>query len=102
VDEAAAKLRMEATSIPAELDEVRRRIMQLEIEREALRKERDEASRERLERIEQELANLKEEATELEARWQRELDELNRLGQLQERLDAARTALEQASLQADW
>lgn len=102
VDEAAAKLRMEATSIPAELDEVRRRIMQLEIEREALRKERDEASRERLERIEQELANLKEEATELEARWQRELDELNRVGQLQERLDAARTALEQASLQADW
>jgi ATP-dependent Clp protease ATP-binding subunit ClpB len=93
---------MEATSIPAELDEVRRRIMQLEIEREALRKERDEASRERLERIEQELANLKEEATELEARWQRELDELNRVGQLQERLDAARTALEQASLQADW
>ena len=56
VDEAAAKLRMEATSMPAELDEVRRRIMQLEIEREGLRKEKDAASKERLERIEQELA----------------------------------------------
>ena len=74
VDEAASKLRMEATSMPAELDEVRRRIMQLEIEREGLRKEKDPASQERLARIEQELADLKEQATELEARWQRELE----------------------------
>src|SRR3954466_1630359 len=59
VDEAASKLRMEATSMPAELDEVRRRIMQLEIEREGLRKEKDQASKDRLERLEQELANLK-------------------------------------------
>ena len=78
VDEAAAKLRMEATSMPAELDEVRRRIMQLEIEREGLRKEKDPASQERLERIEQELADLKEQATELEARWQRELERAER------------------------
>src|SRR5690606_27293767 len=61
VDEAASKLRMEIDSMPAELDEVRRRIMQLEIEREALRKETDAASRERLAKLEQELANLKEE-----------------------------------------
>ncbi|HEX3245153.1 MAG TPA: ATP-dependent chaperone ClpB [Chloroflexota bacterium] len=102
VDEAASKLRMEATSMPVELDEVRRRIMQLEIEREGLRKERDEASRERLTRLEQELANLKEQAADLEARWQNELNELNRVGQIQERLDQARTELEQASLRAEW
>ncbi len=102
VDEAASKLRMEATSMPAELDEVRRRVMQLEIEREGLRKEQDPGSRDRLGRIEEELADLKEQATELEARWQRELDQLNRGGQIQEKLDAARNALEQATLRADW
>jgi ATP-dependent Clp protease ATP-binding subunit ClpB len=102
VDEAASKLRMEATSMPAELDEVRRRIMQLEIEREGLRKEKDPTSRERLDRIEQELADLKEQSTELEARWQRELDQLNEVGRIQERLDAARTEMDQASLRAEW
>src|SRR5437764_6570835 len=102
VDEAASKLRMEATSMPVELDEVRRRIMQLEIEREGLRKEKDAASRERLGRLEGELANLKEQAGELEARWQHELDQLNRVSQVQARLDAARNELEQASLRAEW
>jgi ATP-dependent Clp protease ATP-binding subunit ClpB len=102
VDEAAAKLRMEATSMPAELDEVRRRIMQLEIEREGLRKEKDPASQERLQKLEQELAQLKEQAAALEARWQQELAQLNRVGQLQEQIDAKRNELEQASLRADW
>jgi len=102
VDEAASKLRMEATSMPVELDEVRRRIMQLEIEREGLRKEKDAASQERLGHLEQELANLKEQASELEARWQHELEQLDQVGQIQERLDRARTELEQASLRADW
>jgi ATP-dependent Clp protease ATP-binding subunit ClpB len=102
VDEAASKLRMEATSMPAELDEVKRRIMQLEIEREGLRKEQDTGSRDRLGRIDQELADLKEQATELEARWTRELDELNAVGQLQEKLDAVRNAAEQAKLRYDW
>src|SRR5207245_2541673 len=102
VDEAAAKLRMEATSMPAELDEVRRRIMQLEIEREGLRKEKDAASKARLERIDKELADLKEEASELEARWQGEVQELNRIGEMQEQLDSARTEMEQASLRAEW
>ena len=102
VDEAAAKLRVEATSMPAELDEVRRRIMQLEIEREGLRKEKDAASKERLKGIEKELANLKEEASQLETRWQREVQELNRTGEMQIKLDVARTEMEQASLQADW
>jgi ATP-dependent Clp protease ATP-binding subunit ClpB len=102
VDEAAAKLRMEATSMPAELDEVRRRIMQLEIEREGLSKEKDKASKDRLSRIEKELADLKEEGNELEARWQQEVQALNRLGELQARIDAAKNDMEQASLQADW
>jgi ATP-dependent Clp protease ATP-binding subunit ClpB len=102
VDEAAAKLRMEATSMPIELDEVRRRIMQLEIEREGLRKEKDKASKERLSKLEKELADAKEEAAQLETRWKREVEELNKVAQIKEELDAARTALEQASLQADW
>jgi ATP-dependent Clp protease ATP-binding subunit ClpB len=102
VDEAAARLRMEATSAPAELDEVRRRIMQLEIEREGLRKEKDPASKERLERIEQELASLKEQAAGLEAQWQAELEQLNSVGRIQEQLDQKRLELEQSSLRADW
>jgi ATP-dependent Clp protease ATP-binding subunit ClpB len=102
VDEAAARLRMEATSAPAELDEVRRRIMQLEIEREGLRKEKDEASRDRLERIEQELAGLKEQADALEARWQAELQQLHSVSQVQAKLDSSRLELEQASQRADW
>src|SRR5438309_1885154 len=96
VDEAAARLRMEATSAPAELDEVRRRIMQLEIEREGLRKEKDPASRERLERIEQELASLKEQASALEAQWKAELDQLNAVSRIQEQRDQKRIELEQA------
>jgi ATP-dependent Clp protease ATP-binding subunit ClpB len=102
VDEAASKIRMEATSMPAELDEVNRRIMQLEIEREGLRKEKDAASKARLQAIERELANQKEHATQLRARWQREVDELNRVGKLQEQLDAARTQLERAQTSYDW
>jgi ATP-dependent Clp protease ATP-binding subunit ClpB len=102
VDEAAARLRMEATSAPAELDEVRRRIMQLEIEREGLRKEKDSASQDRLGRIEQELASLKEQAGALETQWKAELDQLNSVGRMQEQLDAKRVELEQASQRAEW
>jgi ATP-dependent Clp protease ATP-binding subunit ClpB len=102
VDEAAARLRMEATSAPAELDEVRRRIMQLEIEREGLRKEKDTASKERLLRIEQELASLKEQADGLETQWKAELDQLNSVSRMQEQVDAKRVELEQATQRADW
>ena len=102
VDEAAARLRMEATSAPAELDEVRRRITQLEIEREGLRKEKDPASKERLQRLEQDLASLKEQAAGLEAQWQQELDQLNAVSRIQEQLDQKRLELEQATQRADW
>src|SRR5947199_10685451 len=90
VDEAAARLRMEATSAPAELDEVRRRIMQLEIERGGLRKETDAASKDRLSHIEQELASLKEQASGLEAQWQAELEQLNAVSTFQEQIDQKR------------
>src|SRR5213078_542537 len=70
VDEAAAKLRTEIDSLPSELDEISRRRMQLEIEREALRKESDQASRDRLERIEKELRELHAETDALRAQWQ--------------------------------
>ncbi len=102
VDEAASKIRMEATSMPQALDEANRRIMQLEIEREGLRKEKDAASRERLEMLERELANVKEQANQLRARWQQEVEELNRVGRLQEQLDEARVQLEQAKTRYDW
>ncbi len=81
VDEAASKLRMEIDSMPAELDEIERRIMQLEIEREALRKEKDKASSERLGKLEKELADLKEERGRLAAHWQQEKDAIQQVAQ---------------------
>src|SRR5213080_3506023 len=86
VDEAAAKLRTEIDSMPTELDEVSRRVLQLEIEREALRKETDQASRVRLEKLQKELANLKEEADQLKARWEVEKQAIGRLRGLKEEI----------------
>jgi ATP-dependent Clp protease ATP-binding subunit ClpB len=102
VDEAASKLRMEIDSMPAELDEVRRRIMQLEIEREALRKESDSASRDRLSKLERELADLKEEQTRLQAQWQHEKDTLQGTSDLKQQLEDARTELELAQRVGDY
>jgi ATP-dependent Clp protease ATP-binding subunit ClpB len=96
IDEAAARLRTEIDSMPAELDEVQRRIMQLEIEREALRKEKDKASRERLEKLEKELADLKEEKNQLSLHWQQEKDAIQASRQLKEELEQARNQIEQA------
>ncbi len=101
VDEAAARLRTEIDSMPAELDEARRRIMQLEIEREALRKEKDSASRERREKVEKELADLKGEFDALSARWQTEKDAVQRLAQTREEIDRTKTQIEQAERQYD-
>ena len=102
VDEAASKIRMEATSMPQELDEVNRRITQLEVEAVGLRKETDPASKVRLEQLERELANLREQGNELRARWQHDLKELNRVGELQEELNTTRTELEQAEAVYNW
>ena len=102
MDEAASKLRMEIDSMPVELDEVRRRVMQLEIEREALRKETDKASVDRLGRLEKELANLKEEETRLRAQWQQEKDEISGSSNLKEQLEEARRELDEAVRAGDY
>jgi ATP-dependent Clp protease ATP-binding subunit ClpB len=96
IDEAAARLRTEIDSMPAELDEVQRRIMQLEIEREALRKEKDKASKERLEKLEKELADLKEEKNQLSLHWQQEKDAIQASRQVKEEIERVRTQIEQA------
>ncbi len=102
MDEAASKLRMEIDSMPAELDEVRRRIMQLEIEREALRKETDGASKDRLSKLERELADLKEQQTRLQTQWQYEKDTLQGTSDLKQQLEDARTELELAQRVGDY
>ncbi|HWT05199.1 MAG TPA: AAA family ATPase, partial [Xanthomonadales bacterium] len=101
IDEAGAKLRTEIDSMPSELDDLRRRVMQLEIEREALRKETDSASKERLGKIESELANLREEADALNARWQTEKQQLQKVRALREQIDATKVEIEQAERQYD-
>jgi ATP-dependent Clp protease ATP-binding subunit ClpB len=102
VDEAAAKLRMEIDSMPAELDEIERRIMQLEIEREALRKERDKASVERLARLEKELAALKEDRDRLVAHWQQEKDLIQAGRKLKEEMETVRQNVERAQRAGDY
>jgi ATP-dependent Clp protease ATP-binding subunit ClpB len=102
VDEAAAKLRMEIDSMPAELDEVKRRIMQLEIEREALRKEKDEPSRDRLLRLEKELADLKETETGLATRWTQEKDAIQTQRHIGEEIEQARAEIEKAQRMGDY
>src|SRR5262249_36091041 len=91
----------EIDSMPAELDETRRRIMQLEIEREALRKETDAASKERLARLEKELADLKADSDALTARWQSEKDAVQRLRQIREQVEQTKLEIEQAERQYD-
>ena len=102
IDEAASKLRMEIDSMPAELDEIQRRIMQLEIEREALRKEKDKASMDRLIRLEKELADLKEERDRLAAHWQQEKEAIQRARQLKEELERVRLEIERAQRTGDY
>ena len=101
VDEAAAKLRTEIESMPTELDEVSRRVMQLEIEREALRKESDAASRDRLAKLEKELADLKAQQQQLRARWELEKQAIARLRGIKEQIEKTRVDMEQAERQYD-
>ncbi len=101
VDEAASRLRMEMDSKPEEIDELDRRIIQLKIEREALKKESDKASQERLVKLEEELTGLEEEALGLTAQWQSEKDKLQDTQQVKEALEAARLAQERAEREGD-
>ena len=101
VDEAAAKLRTEIDSMPQELDEASRRIMQLEIEREALKKETDEASKQRLDKIEKELAELRSATDGIKARWQAEKESVQSLHELRAQIDHTKIEIEQAERQYD-
>jgi ATP-dependent Clp protease ATP-binding subunit ClpB len=96
VDEAAAKLRTEIDSMPAELDEILRRTMQLEIEREALKKEKDPASKDRLSRIERELAELKTQSSALKAQWDSEKENVQRLRAIREQIELAKVEIARA------
>ncbi len=102
VDEAASRLRMEVDSKPEALDELDRRVMQLKIEREALKKETDAASKDRLGKLEKELADLEEESRGFTAAWQGEKAKLGSAQSLKEQLDRARLDLEQAQRKSDW
>ena len=101
MDEAGARLRTEIDSLPAELDETMRRAMQLEIEREALKKESDEASRERLKTIEKELAGLQTASSALQAQWQAEKQAVEKLRGLRQRIEQTRQEIERAERQYD-
>ncbi|MBA3275273.1 MAG: ATP-dependent chaperone ClpB [Chloroflexia bacterium] len=102
VDEAASKLRMEITSMPVELDEAERRIMQLEIEREALRKEKDEPSQRRLAALEHDLANFKEERDALRSKWDQERHAILAVSELRDEIDRTRVEMEQAQRAYDY
>ena len=101
VDEAGAKLRTEMDSMPSDLDEVQRRVMQLEIEREALRKESDESSKERLSKLEKALAEDKVEAKALLAQWQSEQEAVQRLRSVREQIEQTKVAVEKAEREYD-
>ncbi len=101
MDEASSRLRMQVDSKPEELDELDRRILQLQIEREALKKETDKASKDRLEALEKDLSDLEEKSSSLGARWQAEKQKLNEAQKVKEELDAARSELESAQRTGD-
>src|SRR5438094_907308 len=102
IDEAAARLRMEVDSKPEEVDELDRRIIQLKIEREALKKEHDPASQDRLQKLVKELEELEQESAELTAQWEAEKGKLASAQKLKEQLDQARAELDQAQRRGDW
>lgn len=101
VDEAAARLKMEITSKPEELDEIDRRVMQLQMEQLSLQKESNRASRERLERLEKEIADLQEEQRALSAQWQSEKDSLTRIQSIKEEIDRVNVEIQQAERNYD-
>ncbi|MFL6733187.1 MAG: Clp protease N-terminal domain-containing protein, partial [Sphingomicrobium sp.] len=101
MDEAASRIRMEVESKPEEIENLDRRIIQLKIEREALKKENDQASKDRLAKLETELANLEQQSAELTQRWQAEKDKIAGEARIKEQLDATRIELEQAQRSGD-
>jgi len=102
MDEAGSRLRMQVDSKPESIDELDRRIVQLKIEREALKKEKDTGSRDRLKSLEQELEGLEKKSADLTGQWQAEKEKLNSAQKFTEALDQARNALERAEREGDW
>ena len=101
VDEAAARLRTEMDSVPTGLDDVERKLLSLQIEREALKKEKDDASRERLAELERRIADLEVEARALRTQWQAEKDQIREVRDLRERIEEANLAMERAEREQD-
>ncbi len=101
IDEASSRLRIEIDSVPTEIDEVNRRVMQLEIERTSLKKEKDESSKQRRDAIEAELVQLRERSAEMTAQWEREKQALQGVSDTKERLEAARAEAERAEREAN-
>ncbi|MEN6337837.1 MAG: ATP-dependent chaperone ClpB [Phycisphaerales bacterium] len=101
IDEAASKLRIENDSVPAELDDIRRRIMQLQIEREALKKEKDAASRDRLQKAEKQLADLEEQNHKLTAQWEMEKGGIDQIKALKQQIEEAEMQFEDAQRRGD-
>ncbi len=102
IDEASSRLRMQVDSKPENIDELDRRIVQLKIEREALKKEKDKASKERLDKLQGDLKDLESESAELTSQWQAEKEKLNAGQKYSEKLDKARIELEQAERDGNW
>jgi ATP-dependent Clp protease ATP-binding subunit ClpB len=101
IDEAASRLKIEIDSLPTEIDAVQRKIMQYEIEREALKKEKDKSSLERLERLNKEIAELNETLVGMKAHWQKEKEHIQRISKINEQIDQAKTDMEQAQRRGD-
>ena len=101
IDEASSRLRIEIDSMPQEIDEVERRVVQLEIERQALQKEKDRASRDRLKALERELAELREKSSGMKAQWQQEKETLGSVAKITQQIEQARLEAEQATRTGD-
>ncbi|MEI9477969.1 MAG: ATP-dependent chaperone ClpB [Deltaproteobacteria bacterium] len=102
IDEAASRLRIEIDSVPMEIDEVQRKVMQLEIERQALKKEKDKASVERLKKIEKELADLKAEVKEKSLQWEKEKKSISKIREIKERIEKTKQEMKEAEREVNY
>ncbi|MGA2516605.1 MAG: ATP-dependent chaperone ClpB [Thermodesulfobacteriota bacterium] len=102
IDESASRLRIEIDSVPVEIDEVQRKIMQLEIERQALKKEKDKASLDRLKKLEKELADLKEEVGEKKVKWDNEKKAISRIREIKEKIEKTKQMMKEAEREVNY
>jgi ATP-dependent Clp protease ATP-binding subunit ClpB len=102
IDEAASRLRIEIDSVPMEIDEVQRKVMQLEIERQALKKEKDKASVERLKKLEKELSDLKTEVKEKSLKWENEKKSISKIREVKERIEKTKQMMKEAERELDY